>query len=87
LRRAGAAAELAVRAAVSAAEPGRREVARAEALVPVDRDPACRMRGTPDNAAKLIKPYAGSIEAWEVGVEVGNVKNNRPELMERVGLL
>ncbi len=34
-----------------------------------------------------MKPYAGEIEAWEVGAEVGNVKNNRPELMERVGLL
>jgi putative SOS response-associated peptidase YedK len=45
------------------------------------------MRGTPDQASALMKPYAGSIEAWEVGAEVGNVKNNRPELMERVGLL
>jgi hypothetical protein len=27
------------------------------------------------------------IEAWEVGAEVGNVKNNRPDLIERVGLL
>jgi putative SOS response-associated peptidase YedK len=45
------------------------------------------MRGTPDQAAALMKPYAGEIEAWEVGSEVGNVKNNRPELMERVGLL
>jgi hypothetical protein len=34
-----------------------------------------------------MKPYAGEIEAWEVGAEVGNVKNNRLELMERVGLL
>jgi putative SOS response-associated peptidase YedK len=42
------------------------------------------MRG---QAAELMKPYAGAIEAWEVGAEVGNVKNNRPELMERVGLL
>jgi hypothetical protein len=25
------------------------------------------------------------IEAWEVGAEVGNVRNNRPELMERAG--
>jgi putative SOS response-associated peptidase YedK len=41
------------------------------------------MRGTPDQAAALMKPYAGEIEAWEVGAEVGNVKNNRPELMER----
>ena len=45
------------------------------------------MRGTPDQAAAMMKPYAGAIEAWEVGAEVGNVKNNRPELMERVGLL
>jgi hypothetical protein len=36
-----------------------------------------------------MKPAAipGMIEAWEVGAVVGNVKNNRPELMERVGLL
>jgi len=45
------------------------------------------MRGTPDQAAEMMKPYAGEIEAWEIGAEVGNVKNNRPELMERVGLL
>ena len=45
------------------------------------------MRGTPDQAAELMKPYAGAIEAWEVGAAVGNVKNNAPELMERVGLL
>jgi putative SOS response-associated peptidase YedK len=34
-----------------------------------------------------MKPYDGTIEAWEVGADVGNVKNNRPELMERAGLL
>ena len=34
-----------------------------------------------------MKPYAGAIEAWEVGAKVGNERNNRPELMERVGLL
>jgi putative SOS response-associated peptidase YedK len=45
------------------------------------------MRGTPDQAAGLMKPFAGEIEAWEVGVEVGNVRNNRPKLIERVGLL
>ena len=45
------------------------------------------MRGTPDQAAEMMKPYTGVIEAWEVGAEVGNVKNNQPELMERVGLL
>lgn len=47
-----------------------------------------RLRGTPDHAAALMPPYDGAIEAWEeVGAEVGNVKNNQPELMERVGLL
>jgi hypothetical protein len=35
----------------------------------------------------LLKPYAGAIVALEVGVAVGNVKNNAPELMKRVGLL
>jgi hypothetical protein len=30
--------------------------------------------------------YAGDIEAWEVGPEVGNVRNNRPELMKRVAV-
>jgi putative SOS response-associated peptidase YedK len=45
------------------------------------------MRGTPDQAAVLMKPYACAIEAWEVGPEVGNVKNNKSELMERIGLL
>ena len=44
------------------------------------------MRGPPEMAEELMKPYGGAIEAWEVGAEVGNVKNNRPELMERVGL-
>jgi putative SOS response-associated peptidase YedK len=45
------------------------------------------MRGPPELAAGMMKPYGGAIEAWEVGGEVGNVKNIRPELMERVGLL
>ena len=34
-----------------------------------------------------MKPYAGAIEAWEVAADVGNVRNNRPELIECVGLL
>jgi putative SOS response-associated peptidase YedK len=42
------------------------------------------MRGTPDQAVTLLTPYPGMIEPWEVGAEVGNVRNNRPELMERV---
>jgi putative SOS response-associated peptidase YedK len=45
------------------------------------------MRGTTDQAAGMMKPYAGQLDIWEVGAEVGNVRNNRPELMERVGLL
>ena len=45
------------------------------------------MRGSPDQAVTLLTPYPGMIEAWEVGADVGNVKNNRPELMERIGLL
>ena len=44
------------------------------------------MRGPAGQAAEMMKPYAGEIEAWEVPAEVGNVKNNRPHLMERVGL-
>ena len=32
------------------------------------------MRGTPDHP--VIKPYAGEIQAWEVGPDVGNVRNN-----------
>jgi putative SOS response-associated peptidase YedK len=45
------------------------------------------MRAPPELAAEMMMPYAGEIEAWEVGAEVGNVRNNRPELMERVDLL
>jgi putative SOS response-associated peptidase YedK len=44
------------------------------------------MRGTPDQTAEMMKPYAGEIEAWKIGAAVRNVKNNRPELMERIGL-
>jgi putative SOS response-associated peptidase YedK len=45
------------------------------------------MCGSPDQAVTLLAPCPGMIKAWEVGADVGNVKNNRPELMERVGLL
>ena len=45
------------------------------------------MRGPAEMAVAMMKPYSGEIEAWEVGAEVGNVKNNRPELMERATLL
>jgi hypothetical protein len=40
-------------------------------------------RGAPDQAAALMRPYAGV----EIGAAVGNVNNNRPELIERVRLL
>jgi putative SOS response-associated peptidase YedK len=43
------------------------------------------VRATPKQASTMMTPYAGDIEAWEVGPEVGNVRNNRPELMERAG--
>jgi putative SOS response-associated peptidase YedK len=39
------------------------------------------MRSTRDHAAQMMKPYAGEIEAREVRPDVGNVRNNRPELM------
>lgn len=45
------------------------------------------MRGPPEEAAKMMQPYAGEVEAWRVSNEVGNVRNNRPELMERAALL
>jgi putative SOS response-associated peptidase YedK len=35
----------------------------------------------------MMRPYPGAVEAWEVPAAVGNVRNNVPELMERVGLL
>lgn len=44
------------------------------------------MRLPPEAAAEMMKPYASQIDAWEVGADVGSVKNNRPELMDRVGL-
>jgi putative SOS response-associated peptidase YedK len=44
------------------------------------------MRATPDQAAKLMQPYAGGIDAWEVSSDVGNVRNNRPDLPEPVAL-
>jgi putative SOS response-associated peptidase YedK len=28
---------------------------------------------------------AGAVDAWQVGNDVGNVRNNRPELMEPAG--
>jgi putative SOS response-associated peptidase YedK len=45
------------------------------------------MRGPPEIAAEMTKPYVGAVDIWEVAAEVGNVRNNRPELMDRAGLL
>jgi putative SOS response-associated peptidase YedK len=41
------------------------------------------MRLPPEAAAGMMKPHAGAIDVWPVGKDVGNVRNNRPELMER----
>jgi putative SOS response-associated peptidase YedK len=45
------------------------------------------MRGPPELAAGMMEPYDGAIDVWEVSADVGQVKNNRPDLMERVSLL
>ena len=44
------------------------------------------MRGPPELAAGLMKPYAGAIEMWPVSSEVGQVRNNRPDLVEAITL-
>jgi hypothetical protein len=45
------------------------------------------MRERVEEAAKMMKPYAGEVEAWEVDEAVGQVRNKRPELTGRVALL
>jgi hypothetical protein len=45
------------------------------------------MRGPPELAADMMKPYDGKIEVWEVGNDVGNVRNNKPELLDRLALV
>jgi putative SOS response-associated peptidase YedK len=42
------------------------------------------MREPPERAAEMMKPYGGGIDVWQVPAAVGNVRNNGPELMERV---
>ncbi len=44
------------------------------------------MRGPPEQAATMMKPYDGVVEIWEVDPAVGNVRNNRPDLMERLAV-
>ena len=36
------------------------------------------MRGPAELAVEMMKPYGGEIEVWEVGRDVGNVRNNKP---------
>jgi hypothetical protein len=45
------------------------------------------MRGPPETAAEMMESYGGAIDVWEVDAGVGNVRNNKPELMERAALL
>jgi putative SOS response-associated peptidase YedK len=42
------------------------------------------MREPPEQAAEMMRPYAGTIDVWQVPAAVGNVRNNTPELMERI---
>lgn len=41
------------------------------------------MRLPADAAAEMMKPYGGAIDVWPVGRDVGNVRDNRPDLMDR----
>lgn len=45
------------------------------------------LRGPTEIAAAMMKPYQSAIDVWEVDAAVGNVRNNRPELMDKVALL
>ena len=45
------------------------------------------MRGPPELAVEMMKPYGGAIDIWEVGKDVGNVRNNKPALLDRVALI
>jgi hypothetical protein len=37
----------------------------------------------------MMRPYAGAIDVWEVGRDVGNVRkrNNKPELLDRAAFI
>jgi putative SOS response-associated peptidase YedK len=51
-------------------------------LVPEDFS---KWLGTPEDRAALMKPFdSNDMEMWPVGAAVGNVKNQGPELIERV---
>ena len=36
------------------------------------------MRAPPELAAEMMKPYGGAIDIWEVGKDVGSVRNTSP---------
>ena len=42
------------------------------------------MRGPPEMAAEMMKPYEGAIDVWEVGRGVGNRGTNNSNLLDRV---
>lgn len=44
------------------------------------------MRASPGQAAGMMAAYGGAIEAWPVSSDVGQVRNNRPDLVEPVVL-
>ena len=45
------------------------------------------MRGSPELAAEMMKPYGSDIDIWKVGKGVGNMRYNKPELLDRVALV
>ena len=40
--------------------------------------------GLPEMAGEMMKPYVCAIEVWEVGRDVGNVRNNKPRITWRI---
>jgi putative SOS response-associated peptidase YedK len=38
-------------------------------------------------SSRDVKPYGGAIDIWEVGKDVGNVRNDKPELLDLVALI
>jgi putative SOS response-associated peptidase YedK len=45
------------------------------------------MRGPPELEAEMMKAYGGATDIWEVGQDVGNVRNNKSRLLDRVALI
>jgi putative SOS response-associated peptidase YedK len=68
------------------AAPGIRQYHPRMPVILEERQFETWMRGTPDEAASLMVPYPGDIDAWEVTAAVGDPRNNRPELLHRVAM-